>query len=74
MIFEANTQEELKRLGIRNDTNYNIEYLNRDYFNADQNIEKSIAKAIIADNGNISFLVADDYGMDKFIKDVKIIK
>ncbi|QKJ22691.1 hypothetical protein [Poseidonibacter lekithochrous] len=73
MNFVKNTQEELKKLNIKNDEQYTIQYLNRDYFNGDENIEKTLAKAIIDEKNEISFLVQDDYGMDKFIKDAKVI-
>ena len=73
MNFIKNTQEELKKLNIKNDEQYTIQYLNRDYFNGDENIEKTLARSIVDENNEISFLVQDDYGMDKFIKDVKVI-
>lgn len=73
MNFVKNTQEELKKLNITNGEKYTIQYLNRDYFNGDENIEKTLATAIIDDKNEISFLVQDDYGMDKFIKDVKVV-
>lgn len=73
MNFIKNTQEELRTLNIKNNEKYTIEYLNRDYFNAIESIEKVNAQAIISENGEISFLIEDDYGMHKFIKDVKII-
>ena len=73
MNFIKNTQEELKKLNIKNDEQYTIQYLNRDYFNGDESIEKTLAKAIVDEKNEISFLVQDDYGMDKFIKDVKVI-
>ena len=73
MNFVKNTQEELKKLNIKNDKQYTIQYLNRDYFNGDESIEKTLAKAIVDEKNEISFLVQDDYGMDKFIKDAKVI-
>ena len=66
MNFIKNTQEELKKLNIKNDEQYTIQYLNRDYFNGDENIGKTLARAIVDENNEISFLVQDDYGMDKF--------
>lgn len=74
MKFIPHTQNELKNLDIKENNSYKIEYLNRDYFNGDENIEQTFAKAVINEEGIIMFLVQDDYGMDKFIKDVKIIK
>jgi len=73
MNFTPNTQNELKNLNIQENQSYTIEYLNRDYFNGEENIEKTVAKAICNENGDISFIVTDDYGMDKFIKDVRVI-
>jgi len=73
MTLKTHTQEELQKLNIQNDLVYTIQYINRDYFNGDENIEKTSAKAITDESGNISFIVTDDYGMDKFIKDVKVI-
>jgi len=73
MNFIANTQEELKKLNLIDNQSYTIEYLNRDYFNGDESIEKTVAKAICDENGNFSFIVTDDYGMEKFIKDVRVI-
>lgn len=73
MKFIPHTPEELKILELKDGEIYTIEYLNRDYFNGEESIEKTKAKAIFDENGNINFLVQDDYGMDKFIKDVRII-
>jgi hypothetical protein len=72
MNFTPNTQDELKKLNIQNDKEYMIEYLNRDYFNGLDTIERTQAKAIIQ-NEAISFIVMDPFGMEKFIQDVKII-
>jgi len=74
MKFIPNSQEELKTMNIKNQKGYKIEFLNRDYFNGEEKIEKTLARAIIEENGDISFLIKDDYGMDKFIKDVKVLK
>ena len=73
MNFIPHRQNELKNFNIKENESYTIEYLNRDYFNGDENIEKTVAKAICNDAGEISFIVTDDYGMDKFIKDVRVI-
>jgi len=73
MNFIKNTQEELRNLTIKNNEKYTIEYLNRDYFNGIESLERVNAQAIISENGEISFLIEDDYGMHKFIKDAKII-
>lgn len=72
MNFKANTQEELKKLGIEEDKEYLVEYLNKDYFNGEETLEKTKAKAIVND-GQILFVVPDPYGMEKFISEVKVI-
>lgn len=73
MNFKPNSQDELKKLDIKDSEQYKIQYLNRDYFNGEESIETTLAKAIIDESGNISFIVQDDYGMDKFIKDVIVL-
>ena len=67
MDFVANTNEELQQLNIKENEIYTIKYLNRDYFNADENIELTKAKAL-KDEAGFCFIVTDPYGMDKFIK------
>jgi hypothetical protein len=73
MKFIPSTQSELKSLNIQNDELYQIEYLNKDYFNGDESIEKTRAKAIIND-GIVSFIITDDYGMDKFVSNFRVIR
>jgi len=73
MAFIANTQEELKQLDIKEDTEYLIEYKNKDYFNSEETIEKEKATAIIND-GVITFIVKDPMGMEKYVTEVKVIK
>lgn len=73
MDFKPNTQEELSSLGIAENETYTIEYLNKDYFNGEETLERSDATAII-NNGKIIFVVRDPYGMDKFINNAKVIK
>lgn len=70
--FTPHTQDELKKLNIQDEQIYTIEYLDKDYFNGDESLVKADAKSII-NNGEISFIITDDYGMDKFIKNVKVI-
>ncbi len=72
MNFIANTKEELSELNIQDGRLYSIEYLDRDYFNGDENIQKVNAKAIV-DDELVSFIITDDYGMEKFINEVKIL-
>lgn len=73
MNFIPHTQEELKKMDIQENMEYLIEYVNKDYFNGEETIEKAKSKAIIANN-EIIFIVPDPMGMERFIKDVKIIK
>ena len=72
MNFISNTQEELKLLNIIDGNEYLIEYKNKDYFNGEETIEKTKAKALINDN-QILFIVPDPYGMDRFISEVKVL-
>ena len=73
MNFIHNTQEELKLLNIVDENEYLIEYKNKDYFNGEETIEKTKAKALI-NNDHILFIVPDPYGMDRFISEVKILQ
>jgi hypothetical protein len=73
MNFTSNTQEELQLLNIIDGNEYLIEYKNKDYFNGEETIEKTKAKALI-NNNQILFIVPDPYGMDRFISDVKILQ
>ena len=72
MNFTSNTQEELQLLNIIDGNEYLIEYKNKDYFNGEETIEKTKAKALI-NNGQILFIVPDPYGMDRFISEVKVL-
>ncbi|AXX92015.1 hypothetical protein CPU12_00250 [Malaciobacter molluscorum LMG 25693] len=73
MEFIPHTQEELKSMDIKEDEIYSIQYQERDYFNADTRIEIAKGKAVISNN-EIIFIVTDSYGMDKFIKEARVIK
>lgn len=73
MKFTSNTQEELQLLNIIDGNEYLIEYKNKDYFNGEETIERTKAKALI-NNNQILFIVPDPYGMDRFISDVKILQ
>ena len=72
MAFVAHTQEELKNLNITAGNSYQIQYQNKDYYNADETIEKGTGTAFLND-GNIYFNVVDPYGMDKLIMKVRYI-
>lgn len=73
MNFTANTDFELKVMNLKENHEYTIEYLDRDYYNGVEKVEKTKAKLIFDDERNHIFLVKDDYGMDKFIKDARVI-
>lgn len=72
MNFISHTQNELRNLNITDGSEYFIEYLNKDYFNGEENIERTKAKALIND-GQILFVVPDPYGMERFISEVKVL-
>lgn len=72
MNFISHTQNELKNLDITDGSEYFIEYLNKDYFNGEETIERTKAKALIND-GQILFVVSDPYGMERFISEVKVL-
>ena len=72
MNFIPNTQEELQLINIIDGNEYLIEYKNKDYFNGEETVEKTKAKALI-NNGQILFIVPDPYGMDRFISEVKVL-
>lgn len=72
MNFISHTQNELRDFNIIDGSEYFIEYLNKDYFNGEENIERTKAKALIND-GQILFVVPDPYGMERFISEVKVL-
>ncbi len=70
--FVPHTQTELQEMEIQNDKTYTIQYINKDYFNGEDTLEISKAKAIVSEK-DISFIVSDPYGMDKFVSQVRVI-
>ena len=70
--FKAYTQEQLQALKIENGQKYLIEYINKDYFNGDETVEKGEATAVLNTN-QIYFSVRDPYGMDKLVMQVKVL-
>ena len=72
MNFLPQSLDEIKVLNLQDAQEYTIEYLDKDYFNADEIIVKTKAKAMIND-GQVSFVVTDTYGMDKFITKFRVI-
>ena len=72
MKFEPMTQNELKSLNIIEGTIYNIEYINKDYYNGEETIEKGKATAAFV-NDEIYFNVTDPYGMEKLVMKVRLL-
>ena len=72
MNFIPHTQIELQNMDLRDGDEYTIEYMNKDYFNGEETLERTVAKCIINDE-KILFIVPDPYGMDRFIDQVKVI-
>lgn len=72
MSFIPHTQEELKKLEVVSGKSYFIQYVNKDYYNGEETIEKANGTALVND-GNIYFNVVDPYGMDKMIMKARIL-
>ena len=72
MTFVPHTQEQLRALKIQAGNAHLIEYVNKDYFNGEETIEKGKATALIVE-GNIYFNVFDPYGMDKMVMQVRVV-
>jgi hypothetical protein len=72
MNFTPHTQKELKKLNIQDGKPYAIEYINKDYYNGEETLEKATATAVINDE-KITFIVPDPYGMDRFISEVRVL-
>ena len=70
--FVPYTQAQLKALRVEEGAFYYIEYLNKDYYNAEESIEKSRAQAVLQE-GNIYFNVLDPYGIEKLVMQVRIL-
>ena len=72
MSFTAHTQAELQAFNIIHGQTYLIEYVDKDYFNADEMLVKGSGIAVVNDN-TIYFNVVDDYGMDKLVMKARIL-
>lgn len=72
MHFVPHTQDELTQKNICEGQEYQIEYINKDYFNGEETLEIAQGKAIISD-GKIIFIVPDPFGMDRFVEQVRLI-
>lgn len=72
MSLTAHTQEELNSMNLDENETYRIEYINKDYFNGDETIEKANA-SVILNEGKVFFNVTDPYGMEKMIMNARVI-
>ena len=70
--FIPYTQAQLQALRVKAGFYYFIEYLNKDYYNAEESIAKSRAQAVVQE-GNIYFNVLDPYGIEKLVMQVRVI-
>ena len=66
------SQKELKNINIIESKIYIIEYLNKDYYNGEETIEKGKATAAFV-NEDIYFNVTDPYGMEKLVMKVRVL-
>ena len=73
MNFKPHNQEQFKAMKIQEGETFLIEYINKDYFNSEETIEKGQAKAVFV-NDKICFNVVDPYGMEKLIMEAKILQ
>lgn len=71
VAFTPHTQDELKQLNIIIRNSYDFEYANKDYFNAQESLEKGEGVAFESD-GNIYLTVLDTYAMDKIVMQVRV--
>ncbi len=72
MPFTPHTKEQLKMLNLQEGIVYFIEYVNKDYFNGEETIEKGKATVVMTE-GNIYFNVVDPYGMEKLVMQARVI-
>jgi len=72
MAFRPHTQEQLGALRVTEGETYMIEYLNKDYFNGEETVERGKGRAVVTGKG-IFFTVSDPYGMEKLIMQARVI-
>ncbi len=72
MAFVPHTQPQLKALRVTEGKRYNIKYLNKDYFNGEETVERAVGTAVESDEG-IFFVVTDPYGMEKMVMQAKVV-
>lgn len=73
MNFQVDSQERLQQLQVQAGKTYLIEYINKDYYNGDESIEKGNGVAFKSGT-NIYFNVTDPYGMDKMVMNVRVLE
>lgn len=71
MAFVPHTQLQLKALRVAEGERYHIDYVNKDYFNGEETIEKGIGTAVPSAEG-FYFNVVDPHGMEKLVMQVRI--
>lgn len=74
MGFTAHTKEELEQLNLDSEKTYTIQYMNRDYFNGEESVEIATNAKVIVEGNEYIFVITDPYGMDKYIKEARVIK
>lgn len=74
MGFKPHTKEELDQLNLDTDKTYTIQFINRDYFNAQESIEIVNNAKVFKQGEEYIFIVTDPYGMDKYIKEARVIQ
>jgi len=72
MAFVPHTQAQLKALRVAEGKRYRLEYLNKDYFNGEETVEKGIGTAVATQNG-FYFNVVDPHGMEKLVMQARIL-
>ncbi len=70
--FVPHTQEQLKVLKLQVGMPCFIAYVNKDYFNGEESVEKGKATVVITD-GNIYFNAVDPYGMDRLVMQARFL-
>ncbi|UFS63300.1 hypothetical protein LOH54_04025 [Sulfurimonas sp. HSL-3221] len=72
MEFKPHSQAQLKALRVTAGAAYMIEYLNKDYFNGEETVERGKGTAVVTAQG-IFFNVQDPYGMVKLVMQARVI-
>lgn len=72
MSFEAMSQQQLSQIGIKEGESYLVEYLNKDYYNGEETVERAEGTAVVSAEG-IYFNVMDPYGMTKLVMQVRVL-